>query len=153
VEGWLPPAEVDGDGPRPSLAGSVRALRSALVEGEEYDLALEGLLGVLAARSPPHPLLNATLARLLAGPRRLTAYPAGVILSARVRPGFHPGSPDGGEAGDGTDEDDSSSLRGGTLAPTQVELTQHTAGVERWVETFSVGLGLGGDVRAILRRA
>jgi hypothetical protein len=139
--------------------GQVNEVRQLVTAGEDYDLALAELLGTLAERPLTIPLLTSVLQRLCAGKPRVTAYPGGLILSGRTRPGFHldtstPVEGDGDtEQEDSTDEDESSSLRGGTLAPARVELADHTSGVVRWVEAFASGLGLDEALRAALSRA
>jgi CRISPR-associated endonuclease/helicase Cas3 len=149
---WLPPEEGQA-----SPAALARQVGKLLADGEDYDLALKELLDALRERSPFAPLLNAVLRQLAEAPR-VTAYPAGIILTGRAAPGFHREEPpDEAEADeqkeDGTDDDDTSSVRAGTLPPAKVELTRHAEGVARWVEAFAARLGLDEATRATLSRA
>jgi CRISPR-associated endonuclease/helicase Cas3 len=150
-----PPSE-DGQTPA-GLDGPVGALRRSLTEGEDPDLALEGLLDALKTLSPADPLTAAVIGRLVAAGPRVTAYPAGVVLTARVRPGFHQagaGLVEGPvDAEEGEAEDDASSLRAGTYAPAAVGLGRHLRGVADRAAAFAAGLGLGEDLRAALTRA
>jgi CRISPR-associated endonuclease/helicase Cas3 len=98
----------------------------------------------------------AVLSRLGEVGRRVTAYPAGINIIGRLPPGFFrpPEAPQAeAEADDGTDEDDTSSLRAGTYRPARVELVEHTLGVARWVKSFSDLLGVEDELSFVLTRA
>ncbi len=151
-----PPPDINGQG-GPSLAEQVRGLKRLLDEGDEIGDALDELLTALAARGLGDPLATAALAQMAKAKPRVVPYPAGVVLTARVRPGFFQpglrGTEEPAETDDGTDVDDTSSLRAGTYQPVPVSLARHTDGVVRWVRSFTDGLKIGDEVRAVLGHA
>src|SRR5205807_1367475 len=132
--GLVPAPDVltqDGEPPK-SLGRLIAGVQGGLEQGEDIGPALEELLAALLARPPVDPLAEAVVGQL-AGTRakvRAAAYPAGVVLTARVRPGFFRARDGtGDEDDDATDVDDSSALRAGTHAPAAVGLEEHTDGV------------------------
>lgn len=129
-------------------------LRSLLEQGEDTESSVEELLQALMIRPPAAPLMQAVVRQMAATKVRVTSYPAGIILTARVQPGFFRADtkPDESED-DGTDVDDTSSVRAGTQQPAQVTLEQHTRGVARWLELFASKLGVQEGLRAVLGRA
>jgi CRISPR-associated endonuclease/helicase Cas3 len=140
----------------PSLNRMVQAVRDLVDAGEDYADALDELLVGLATRPPGHPLMAATVQRLIEVGPRVTAYPAGIVLTARVKSRFF------GErvreqedlgAEDSTDTDDSSALRGGTYQPAPVTLEAHLRGVAAWTRAFVNGLGLDNDLGVALELA
>jgi CRISPR-associated endonuclease/helicase Cas3 len=140
-----------GDGQSTTL---VRELRGLLEQGEDSSPALQTLLADLVARPPASPQMQAVVGQLAAAGPRATPYPAGVMLTARVRPGFfRPDSAPPDEDDDGTDVDDTSSLRGGTYPPAEVGLVEHIAGVVRWARSLATSLGVDEHLRAALERA
>lgn len=152
-----PPGE--GQENLPSPAGVARRLRDALEAGDDHAPLLDELLSALALRPPADPLLAGAARQMFQAGPRVTSYPAGVILTARVPPGFlepertAEEDSDAADVPDATDSDDSSSLRGGTFTPARVSLQDHTRGVEAWVETFVQGLGLPADLVTVLKKA
>jgi CRISPR-associated endonuclease/helicase Cas3 len=160
VEHALAPQPDDGQPARP-LGKLLGELRGQLDQGADHDATLGELLAALAARPPADPLTAAVVRQMAQSKPTVAAYPAGVVLTSRVRPGFFRPRVEGGEAppeGDGdvddaTDADDTSSLRGGTLAPEAVGLKAHCDGVARWVGSFADGLGFDGGHHAVLARA
>jgi CRISPR-associated endonuclease/helicase Cas3 len=158
-DGLVPPTPPEGAGeePPPSLAALVREVQKRLDDGEDadaVDAAVEKLLARLTARPPAHPLMGAVVRQLAGSTVRAAVYPAGVALTARVRPGFfRPGAEPPEPEEDATDVDDASSLRGGTDAPARVELDRHIEGVVAWTRSFATSLGLEEDQCAVLARA
>jgi CRISPR-associated endonuclease/helicase Cas3 len=158
-DGVPPPAPEGGsaDGPAPVWAGPLAELRRVLDEGEDARPALDELFQVLVERPPPDPLTAATVRAMAAGGVRAEAYPAGVVLTARVRPGFAAAlaPPVGDHAEDEPEEaaEDGLTPASAASAPVAVGLREHTDGVVRWVEAFAAGLGLGADLAASLARA
>jgi CRISPR-associated endonuclease/helicase Cas3 len=164
VEQALTPPPDDGQPAKP-LGKLLGELRGQLDEGADHEAALDKLLAALAARPPADPLTAAVVRQMVGqmveGKLTVAAYPAGVVLTARVRPGFFrpadggevPAEADGADVDDATDADDTSSLRGGTFAPERVGLKAHCDGVARWARAFADGLGFDGDHHAVLARA
>ena len=133
----------------PSVTALVKRLQALLITGDDYQEDLNVLLTSLATRPPVDPLLAATAKQFIKANPQLKAYPMGVVLTTRVRSGFY--QPlvevkDAVESDDGTDTDDSSSLRGGTYRPVAVTLDDHLAGVASWTKSFLGGLRLDGDL-------
>jgi CRISPR-associated endonuclease/helicase Cas3 len=147
----LHPAQVGED-----QAGTLTTVRSLLEQGEDYGEALARLCESLIARPSQDPLTVAVLSRLVEVGPRVTAYPAGIILSGHLPPRFVPPpectSADTTEE-DTTDEDDTSSLRAGTYRPVRVELAKHMQGVTRWLRSFAELLGVGEELLLALTRA
>jgi CRISPR-associated endonuclease/helicase Cas3 len=136
------------------LANLVGGLRGLLEQGEDSDLALQELLAWLVAHPPASPLLQAVVGQLAETQPRAAPYPVGVVLTARVRPGFLPADAEPREPeDDSTDVDDASSLRAGTDAPAAVGLGEHLEGVVRWARAFASQLGLADDLLTALARA
>lgn len=135
------------------------ALRTRLEEGTASDDAAADLGGLLAAAPPPDPLTAAVLREALDTAPRLTPYPAGVVLTARLRPGFAERAmqTDRDEADldeAATDEGgDDMSLRPAATKPVPVLLTDHIEGVVRWTESFCQWLGLDPLTAEVLARA
>jgi CRISPR-associated endonuclease/helicase Cas3 len=146
---------VDEDRPG-SLARVVEELQGLVEQGEDTSDVLPRLCASAMARLSHDALTAACLSRLCEVGPRVSPYPAGVILTGRLPPRFfrpdEPTRPDASE-GDGTDEDDTSSLRAGTYRPVRVELGEHTRGVTRWVMSFATLLGLGDGLSLALSRA
>jgi CRISPR-associated endonuclease/helicase Cas3 len=86
---------------------------------------------------------------------RAEAYPAGVILTARVAPSFTAAGPTVAAEDDEADAgfEDGLPPRTASPEPARVTLRDHSAGVERWVESFTGGLGVDGGLAAALARA
>jgi CRISPR-associated endonuclease/helicase Cas3 len=142
-----------GGGPVPD--GLVSELRQLLLDGKDHDDSLGAVLGALEGGPATDPLTAAVVGQLAAG-ARAAPYPAGVVLTARVRPGFCRPREDREDLPpepDDTADDDTSSLRAGVYAPAAVSLREHTRGVARWVSAFASGLGLGDDLARVLERA
>jgi CRISPR-associated endonuclease/helicase Cas3 len=150
----------DGFETAPSASGQTRPLGtlikeilSLLEQGEELDPVVVELLASLRNR-PQVPLMDAVVRQMATTPVRVTPYPAGIVLTARVRPGFFRADIESSESeDDSTDVDDSSSVRAGTKPPAQVTLENHTNGVARWTERFASKLGVSENLRAVLDRA
>ncbi len=136
--------------------GEVDALQRLLEQGEDYAEVLSRVCQSVIARQSHDPLTVAVLTRLCEVGPRVSAYPAGIILSGRLPPRFFR-QPESTQAGadedDGTDEDDTSSLRAGTYRPVRVELADHMSGVARWTSTFATLLGAGDELLLALIRA
>ncbi len=140
-----------------SVDEKVKAFRTSLEEGDDDADALQEFLDALAAR-PSDPLTTAVIHEFARAKTRLTLYPAGIVLSARVRPGFYKPEKkkpfESFEAiDDTTDTDDTSSLRAGALSPVEVTLADHSDGVTRWATAFSEKLGLSGELAEVIRQA
>ncbi len=137
-----------------TLNGEVKRLRELLEQGEDVGEALGELLASLAARSPPDTLTGAVVGAMAKAKVRVTAYPAGVVLEARVRPGFCRRATDEDFSEEvGADAAEPSVVREGTLPPRRVRLEDHTAGVVRWAESFARALGLDEKLAAAVVRA
>jgi CRISPR-associated endonuclease/helicase Cas3 len=80
------------------------------------------------------------------------AYPGGLVVSLRVRPGFsdapEPLPPEASDVGEPSGEDDAASL-----ARQPVSLEDHTDGVARRVRDFATGCGLDERLTTVLERA
>jgi CRISPR-associated endonuclease/helicase Cas3 len=149
-ESELVPPPADEQRPPGELVHELKAL---VEQGEGVNSTVEGLLTALTTRPPTSPLLEAAV-RQMAAEVRVTTYPAGVVLSARVRPGFfRSGAETPDSEDDSTDVDDTSSLRAGMQPPATVTLEEHTDGVVRWVEAFASKLGVGNGYLTVLERA
>jgi CRISPR-associated endonuclease/helicase Cas3 len=149
-----PEQEGDSEGRPKSASGFVQDLQRLIEQGEDYEEALTGLLAALTARPPAESLTAAVVAQLTATKPRVVAYPAGVVLTARVAPGFFgPGAEAPEPEDDSTDVDDTSSLRAGLYAPAAVGLEEHIDGVVRWVARFASRLGVDEGLAAALKRA
>jgi CRISPR-associated endonuclease/helicase Cas3 len=140
-----------------SVDEKVKAFSELLKQGNDDEDALQEFLDTLAAR-PSDPLAEAVIHEFARSKPRLSLYPAGVVLSARVRPGFY--KPDGKKPcgapeaiDDTTDTDDTSSVRAGTLRPVEVTLADHSDGVTRWATSFTERLGLHGELAEVIRQA
>jgi len=143
-----------GDSPSPSVGSLVKELHALIEAGEDYETVLSDLLASLRAQSLTDPLMAATVQELVKASPRVTVYPPGVVLTARVRSHFFEASSGAIDTTeDATDADDSSSLRGGMYQPAPVTLKDHAEGVVRWVDSFTQGLGLDGGLAAVLRRS
>jgi CRISPR-associated endonuclease/helicase Cas3 len=135
------------EGERP-LGGMVSVVRELAEQGESSEEALDELLAALTSRSLPDPLTVAAITEMGRVKSRVTVYPSGIVLTARVRAGFYrpqavrEGPPDDSEA------DDISSQQ-----PKQVSLEHHTQGVVRWTESFTSSLGLESECAAALAQA
>jgi CRISPR-associated endonuclease/helicase Cas3 len=148
----------------PPAAGSASAerwgelfggLRKRLAEGEDPAPVLAGLFEFLVASPPTEPLTAAVVRAMALAGARAEPYPAGVVLTARVAPGFT-----AAETSEAADEDeadagfeDGLTPRTASPEPAPVTLRDHSAGVVRWVESFTGGLGVGGGLAAALARA
>jgi CRISPR-associated endonuclease/helicase Cas3 len=132
----------------------VKEIAELLEQGEDADPAIKELLASLIDRPLGSPLIEAVVKQMDSTGVHPTVYPAGVVLTARVRPGFFRASaelPDSED--DSTDVDDTSSIRAGMKPPTLVTLEKHAEGVARWAETFAEMLGVDHIFRAVLARA
>ena len=144
--------------PAPTSHQQVQKLRALLEAGEAHEEASTVLLTTLTASHPPGSLTAAVVDQLARSDYKVAAYPSGVVLSARVKPGFFRPqalnlkdlSP---EADDSTDTDDISSIRAGLYGPVEVTLEKHTDGVVRWTESFTKLLGVDGRLSSVLSRA
>jgi CRISPR-associated endonuclease/helicase Cas3 len=152
-EAGLVPSPTPDEQPR-SLPGLVQEVRGLLEQGEDADASVEELLAFLVSRPPAAALQRAVVGQLAAAKTKVAAYPAGVVLAARVRPGFfRPGARSSESEDDSTDVDDASSLRAGADAPAAVELGGHADGVVRWAKLFAAKLGVDEDFLAVLAKA
>jgi CRISPR-associated endonuclease/helicase Cas3 len=140
-----------------SVDQKVKAFSELLEQGDDYEDALQELLETHATRASD-PLTTAVLREFARSKPHISLYPAGLVLSARVRPGFYqaeqvkPSEPE--EAvDDSTDTDDTSSVRAGTLRPVEVTLADHSNGVTHWATSFTQGLGLNGELAEAIRQA
>jgi CRISPR-associated endonuclease/helicase Cas3 len=136
-----------------TLDADIKKICGRLEEGEDTDSAVEALLTSMLEYQRDSPLMEAVI-RLMTTTKRVTPYPAGFVLTARVRPGFYRAEAELPEAeDDGTDVDDSSSLRAGTQPPAKVTLEQHAEGVARCVELFASNLGVLEELYTALGQA
>jgi CRISPR-associated endonuclease/helicase Cas3 len=128
-----------------------------LEAGEESEEAREELLGALKDRTFDDALTAAVVQQIINSNPGMNAYPAGVVLTARVRPGFFrfgAAMPvEQAQTDDSTDLDDTSSFRSGTYRPVSVTLEDHAEGVARRVSSFAERLGLDGSLPEVLRQA
>jgi CRISPR-associated endonuclease/helicase Cas3 len=132
-------------------------LRDLLEQGEEYDEALSELLTTLASL-PSDALTAAVIREFTQSTPRVTVYPAGLVLAARVGPGFY--KPEETKpigpveaVDDSTDTDDTSSLRAGIFRAVEVTLENHADGVTRWATSFAEKLGLSDELTQAVRQA
>jgi CRISPR-associated endonuclease/helicase Cas3 len=140
------------------LGQRVEALRGLVQAGEDYDAALAELMEALPAGLASDPLTAAVAREMAKAETDVTVYPAGVVLTARVRPGFF--RPEGATlhepeevVDDASDADDTTSLRAGALPPVPVTLEKHSEGVARRAACFAEALGLDRGLAEALVRA
>jgi CRISPR-associated endonuclease/helicase Cas3 len=132
----------------------VEKLQRLLKDGEDTEDALDELLNALTARPATEPLTQSVITAMVSTRPKAAAYPAGVVLTARVQPGFFGSEREPPEQeDDSTDEDDASSIRAGTWEPVTVSLDEHLEGVAHWTKTFASRLGLSEEFFALLVRA
>jgi CRISPR-associated endonuclease/helicase Cas3 len=132
---------------------TVRQLRGLLERGEDADAAVQQFLAGLMASPPASPLMEAVVSQLANTKPKAAPYPAGIVLSARVLPGFFSSEHEPEEEDDSTDVDDASSLRAGASSPAAVSLEQHLDGVVQWAEVLASKLGVDSNLRVALARA
>jgi CRISPR-associated endonuclease/helicase Cas3 len=145
------------DGQARSWDDRLGELRRLVGEGDDADQEVGELLRFIATRAPTDGITAATVRAMTAAGVRVEAYPAGVILSARVPPGFaattEPATPHGEVDDADESSEDGLTPRSSVVEPVPVGLREHTDGVERWVRSFAGGLGLGEALTAALARA
>jgi CRISPR-associated endonuclease/helicase Cas3 len=127
-----------------SLSRMVTAVRKMAEQGESCEETLDELLAALTSRSLPEPLTAAALKEMGRVKPRVTPYPAGIVLTARVRAGFYRPV---------TVEEDTTSDEPAGGPPKQVSLECHTEGVVRWTKSFTSSLGMDGECAAALTEA
>lgn len=124
-------------------------LTGRLAEGEDTATVAEELFAALGAAAPA-PLTAAVLRAARAAGLRLNPYPGGLVLTAKVAPGFV-GRAQQEKVGDEVECDDGTD--GASLQGAQVTLCEHLAGVAGWADRAGVALGLPSNLRHVLVRA
>jgi CRISPR-associated endonuclease/helicase Cas3 len=131
-----------------AIDATLTRLADRLADGENPTAVTEELFVALDV-APQDALTSAVLRAARATRCRLSPYPAGVVLTARVKPGFVGRVQQEADANEGGDEaEDETSLLGAAVA-----LGEHLAGVARWTGRTCESLGLAENLRAPLVRA